>query len=774
MAMQLSAIMNLTGNFAAQIQKNIDSMKGITSQANQAGSSIRTAFSESNIGQGLSKGLSQTRDALGAAGIASAGFLKACVTGAAGAQKINADLAQTIKSTGGAAGMTADEVSKMATEISKTNLASAGMIKEGDNMLLTFTNIGKDVLPMATQSMVDLAQKMGGAPKDSAIQLGKALNDPTTGLTALTRVGITFTQQQKDQIKAMQSAGDMAGAQKIILGELNKEFGGQSAAALQTYDGQMTKFSQTIGGIKSTVGSAILPYLQQVAEKLNSGAQVVSKFTTEHKQLIAVVLSLTAGFGTLIGGASLFHHVFSLLGPAVTAIGGLIGGLTAPILIVIAAIAALVYAYTQNFGGLKDFIDGVIGKIVSAFRSATDAFKNTGSAIAAISALIGNLFGDDAADQAADILNRIKDMVMSLVNTAKSYLPQIKLIFQDVFNGVMNIWNNVLKPVLSLIIQAIVQVVNWIDEHWPQIQKVIDIVFKAILSAWNSILKPVLSFIIVTIGKVVEWVVANWPLISSTITIVMNKIWSTISSVLSAISSFWNAHGETIMAVVSNMWDAIRTTVSTVIKVVEDVIKAVMQAINGDWSGAWTSLCDAVKTLFSGAKDVIWDILCAIGNIFKDIAKTALTWGSDMIDGIINGIKSKINGIGDAVKGVADTIKSYLHFSVPDQGPLTDYETWMPDFLKGMGNGIKVNTHLVTDPIKDLSLGIKTNTTKGLTNEKTQVTTGKSNNNSEQKSKLSITIAKLADSIVVREESDIDKIATALAHKLQLAALNKA
>ena len=718
MAMQLSAIMNLTGNFAAQIQKNVDSMKGIKDQADQAAKSIKTAFSESNIGQGLTKGLAQTKDAFGAAGIASIGFLKACTDSAGKAQKTNADLAQTIKSTGGAAGMTADEVSKMDIEISKTNLASAGMIKEGDNMLLTFTNIGKEVIPMATQSMVDLAQKMGGAPKDSAIQLGKALNDPTTGLTALTRVGVTFTEQQKNQIKAMQSAGDMAGAQKVILSELNKEFGGQSAAALNTYDGQMTKLIQTVGGIKSAIGTTFLPYLQQVAEKLNSGAQAVSKFVTEHKQLIAVVLGLTAVFGTLIGGVGLFTKISMLMGPAVTGITALIGGLTFPILLVIGAIAALVYAYTQNFGGIKDFIDGVIGGIISTFKMATDVFKSNGDAIGAIGIFIKNIFGDDVANTVMSTMTTIKDIVMSLIDTVKQHMPQIKEVISNVFQGIQ--------------------------------------------SVYNSALKPVLSFMIATIGQVVQWVVTNWPLIQNTIVIVMKYIYNIIQSYLNSIKVFWNEHGEAIMAIVSNAFDAIKTIISTVIKAIEGIIKTVMLAINGDWSGAWSTLCSTVGTIFSGAVDVIWDILKIIGNIFKEIAVTAITWGKDMVMGIVDGIKGAIGYVGDAVVGVADKIKSFLHFSVPDQGPLVNYQQWMPDFLQGMGQGIKVSTHFVTDPIKDLSLGIKTNTKSGLTIGG-QSSSGPSKNNGGGNV---FTIAKLADQIIVREESDIDKIATALANKL--------
>ena len=104
---------------------------------------------------------------------------------------------------------------------------------------------------------------------------------------------------------------------------------------------------------------------------------------------------------------------------------------------------------------------------------------------------------------------------------------------------------------------------------------------------------------------------------------------------------------------------------------------------------------------------------------------------------------------------------------------VTDYETWMPDFMKGMGHGIKVNTHLVTDPVKDLSVGIKTNMNKnlsGASNPKDLKNTGAAKDGSTQNG-IAITIAKLADSIIVREEGDIDKIATALANKLSQTAL---
>jgi phage-related protein len=71
--------------------------------------------------------------------------------------------------------------------------------------------------------------------------------------------------------------------------------------------------------------------------------------------------------------------------------------------------------------------------------------------------------------------------------------------------------------------------------------------------------------------------------------------------------------------------------------------------------------------------------------------------------GIVNGIKSCIGAVGEAAKSVADKIKSFLHFSVPDEGPLTDYETWMPDFMGGLAKGIEKSRNMITKAVDDVA-----------------------------------------------------------------------
>ncbi|MFW2501742.1 MULTISPECIES: phage tail length tape measure family protein [Clostridium] len=718
---QINTVVNLTQNVIIGVQKAQESIESLGAKAVETSQKVNETVKSAGFGNKIASGLNSARQAIGEVGNSMAGFLKDCVDGAAKSEKINKDLAQTIKSTGGAAGFTAEEVSKMASQLSNASTFGAGAIKTGQSMLLTFTNIGKDVFPAASQAMVDMAQKMGTDPVEASKALGKALNDPTRGLADLNGIGITFTDQQKKQVEAMQKTGDTAGAQKLILNELNKEFGGQAAAAADTYAGKLQQLSNTISGIKSSIGDALLPYAKKVAEVFLSVAQSIKNIPQPIMDIIAKALGLTAVFGTLIGGFGMFKNMIGTFFQPLSGVMGLFTKFPLPIMIVIGVIALLATAFATNFGGIRDSVVSVFNKISSAVKSAIDVFKKTGSAAQGITTLFTNLFG-----------------------------PKV---------------GAVVSSTIKLVTTTIKSLITFIKSHMPQIQSIVQSVFKGVQSVWNSILKPVLMFVIQTFGKVVNWVLANWPLIKQTIVSVMTFIKTIISARLNEIRVFWNNHGKAIETTVSMAFNIIKTIISTTLSVIGNTIKAVMQAINGDWLGAFNSMKNALSSVVSG-----------IGNILKDLAETAIAWGKDFIDGFIRGIENRFPGMTNAIKGVTNMIRSYLHFSVPDKGPLTDYETWMPDFLKGMGRGIKVNTHLVTEPIKDLAVGIKTGVNKNLSSgNKTgsqgfKGASGSTKDDSTQNG-FAITIAKLADSIIIREESDIDKIATALANKLSQTAL---
>ena len=210
-----------------------------------------------------------------------------------------AQTAQVLASTGNAAGMTAEQLKALAFQLQNVTNFSDEVTLSGENLLLTFTNIGRDVFPDATRTMLDMSVALKQDLKSSAIQLGKALNDPIKGITALQRDGVSFTESQKDTIQALVDTGRTADAQRLILAELQKEFGG-SAEAARKADGGLIAFKNTLGDLQELFGTGILAggsdFFEQLAQ---GGASDEMKALAEAAGVLAGVL-IDAGKSELL------------------------------------------------------------------------------------------------------------------------------------------------------------------------------------------------------------------------------------------------------------------------------------------------------------------------------------------------------------------------------------------------------------------------------------------------------------------------------------------
>lgn len=143
-----------------------------------------------------------------------------------------------------------------------------------------------------------------------------------------------------------------------------------------------------------------------------------------------------------------------------------------------------------------------------------------------------------------------------------------------------------------------------------------------------------------------------------------------------------------ILEKIKGYWESFKNTVSNVVKSVVTF---------------FTDLVGSIKRKATQIKDAIVDGFNAAISFITSLPKKAVKWGKDFIAGMIDGIKSKIGDMIDAVKGIGGKIKSFLHFSRPDEGPLREYETWMPDMMKGLGKGISQSEKYVMNPIEALA-----------------------------------------------------------------------
>lgn len=193
-------------------------------------------------------------------------------------EKVETQLNAVLKSTGGAAGVTAREMLSLASSLQDvTNFGDEAIIG-AENILLTFTKIGGEVIPEATESVLNMAQAMGQDLKQTAIQVGKALNDPVLGVTALRRVGVQLTKQQAELVKQLVETGDTAGAQRIIMEELATEFGNSARAARQTFGGALKSLENVQGDVLEGVGKIISVIGIDFVNSMIEGTKAVKDF----------------------------------------------------------------------------------------------------------------------------------------------------------------------------------------------------------------------------------------------------------------------------------------------------------------------------------------------------------------------------------------------------------------------------------------------------------------------------------------------------------------
>lgn len=224
-------------------------------------------------------------------------------------------------------------------------------------------------------------------------------------------------------------------------------------------------------------------------------------------------------------------------------------------------------------------------------------------------------------------------------------------------------------------------------------------------------------------------------------------LWNALSSaaqtIFGALQRFWDTWGDTIISVFSTIWNTLIALIQPFLDAIAAVIDFLANVFTGNWQGAWTAIKDfaasiwqMITTIITGALDIIasiwstavgilsgifqniWNAIVekvtgikdAIVNGFtaaidwiKSLPAQALQWGADIIQGIVDGITGAIGKVGEAVSGVANKIKSFLGFSVPEDGPLSDFDTYMPDMIELMTKGINAGKDKIRGALESLT-----------------------------------------------------------------------
>jgi phage-related protein len=429
------------------------------------------------VGKTMTLGLTLPLVGLGAAAIKEFGE----------ASKGIAQTAQVIKSTGGAANVTERDIDNLTSRLGKLAVVDDDVVREGANMLLTFTNIrnevgkGNNIFDQATKVALNMSTALGTDLAGQSIQLGKALNDPIKGITALSKVGVTFTEQQRKQIEAMVEAGDTMGAQKLILAELNKEFGGQAKAAGDAAT-PMQRLSVAFGDIAEKVGSLLMPFLEKLSGWLQSAISWFQGLSPEAQRLATTIGLIAAAVGPVLLVVGKLVSAFGAVGAAFRALSAIF--LTSPWGIVAAAVIALVVVIVKNWDHIKEFLLKVWNAIKQAASTVWNAIKGA----------------------LTTVWEAIKTAITTYVNFYKAIFEKawdaIKTVARTVWGAIRTV---IIEP-LQFIREKIGNALDAIRETWHNVWNRLKEIASGV---WEGIKGAARSALNVLIG-IVRGLVAGW------------------------------------------------------------------------------------------------------------------------------------------------------------------------------------------------------------------------------------------------------------------------
>ena len=368
---------------------------------------------------------------------------------------------------------------------------------------------------------------------------------------------------------------------------------------------------------------------------------------------------------------------------------------------------AIKKACSSIWGGIKDFFKEHGDEIKAALLTAWNIIKNVLTAVWNVIKTVALAVFGDLQEFWQQHGEQIKNALVTAWNTIQSILSGvwnvIKTVATTIFGGLQSFW----------------------QKHGEQITQ-------ALVHVWNGI-KNVLTIIWNIISTIARIVFNNlkkfWDTWGNTIITALTGVWEVIKAVFGAafdviadlfavfsalFAGDWGALWENVKQLVSDIFGGIINIVSTILTAVWNVISSIFSTIWGFISGVaqniWNTVTTAFTNILTGITTTVTNIKDAIVNGFtaaidwiKSLPAQALQWGADIINGIVDGIKGAIGAVGDAVAGVADKIKSFLGFSEPDEGPLSNFHTYMPDMIDLMSKGITAGKEKVRKALEGIT-----------------------------------------------------------------------
>ena len=400
----------------------------------------------------------------------------------------------------------------------------------------------------------------------------------------------------------------------------------------------------------------------------------------------------------------------SMLAQRISGLSGVFTGLVQTIGPILSQIGTTFQTAFQPVVGM------VQSQLLPALQPLMSALRNIGNAIMpAIQPIASGLA--TVAGGIVQIMSVIATAVTPVIDNIASSIQTVLPALQPLMSALRNL-GNAIMPIITAAIQTIAPVLSTIVSNIVRTMSVIATAVTPVINNIAALIQtvlPVIQSVFQSWGSTIQGVVNTvFPLIQTVITSVMNVVNAIISTVLAAINGDWSGVWEGIQNIVSSVWNGIQSIVSGAINAVSSVISSVLSGISGIFSDVWNGIKGAVSSAWSGITSAVSSGVSSMMNfvtsipsrimgVFSGAGSWLLSVGRNIIQGLINGIRSSISGaisaVKDAVGGVIDGAKSLLGIASPSKVFDREIGRMIP---AGLGRGVSENERAATRPVEDM------------------------------------------------------------------------
>ncbi len=593
-------------------------------------------------------------------------------------QAIQTQTNAVLKSTKGVSGETASAIGNLAESFSRLTMFSRDTVQEVENILLTFPSIGKKVFPETTQAVLNLSQAMHQNWKQSAIEVGKALDDPIRGLTNLRRIGVQFTDDQVKVIKSLWETGHTAEAQKLILQELNKEFGNSAKAAGQTFGGQLAILGHHLQDTGEKIGMMLMPWLKSIVDAVTPIINSFLDWMGTSGNLSGVLATLGDIMAPLVQA---IQDTYTYLQPLIAqviawAIKNDVAGKTLAVvkdmvIVFAAALRFIVPVIVQVIQAVIQFVSALWDRLGPAILTIVDFIRTHWTAISAI-------------------FQGVWDIITAAVKVAWSVLSGIILVGIDILQG------------------------HW-GKAWDDIKATFATVWEGIKQAAIGAVRIILGVIALLPGSVGDAARAALKWLDSLNKAAPKSALDTQKSVVANLQTMVNGLKTQLdNATSANQRKFIQMKLDAAqasLDLQKQVLANMQGLVDGSNKKLKTMADDALTNSRELKKNVINKLLelnndavghsiipnmvTAITKCFVDMAAAALSWGSTLIDNFKAGLQAAWAGLMSWVNTALANLAAMFPASPVKAGPLKGSEKWGYTFMKNIADGMAAGLPLI-------------------------------------------------------------------------------